>query len=266
MLLENFYADNYESQYNKIYQLLTDPEKKTVTHDERELIISTVVTMFYRTTKWISQENELMNREFEQLFYLCKQNGKDYFNFDGAKISIAGKTLEQFQKENKNASRPVQVVTQIQVAMELIKIRSFRDGIYVSKLADDDCEFVTSDNPVSCRNLNSADIVPFNPLNILTLPLDSKHELFLIPFAKHVEKYHIARHNESGRMCFSQKITSNNVQSTNAERFMLGMESGLLSYLKTKEVTEKPLSEEEVARRKQAFNELHERAKKLGLI
>ena len=47
MLLEKFYADNYESQYDKIYQLLIDPSKKTISDDERELIISTVVTMLF---------------------------------------------------------------------------------------------------------------------------------------------------------------------------------------------------------------------------
>jgi len=266
MLLEKFYADNYESQYDKIYQLLTDPEKKTITDDERELIISTVVTMFYRTTKRISQHNELMSRVFEQAFYLCEQTGKDYFLFEGTKISIAGKSLEQIQREHKNESRPSQVITQLQVALKLIKIRSVRDGIYVSKLVDDDCEFVTSDNPVSYNQLNCEHIVPFDPKNILTLPLDSKHKLFLMPYAEHDEKYVLARHNVSGTMCYSEKLTSNYEQSTNAERFMLGKESALLSYLKTKEETEKPLPEEEVTKHKQAFNEILKRAKKLGII
>lgn len=266
MLLEKFYADNYESQYDKIYQLLIDPEKKTITDEERELIISTVVTMFYRTTKWISQHNELMNRVFEQAFYLCQQTGKDYFTFEGTKISIAEKTLEQLQKENKIESRPAQVITQLQIALKLIKLRSVRDGIYVSKLVDDDCEFVTSDNPVSYNNLNCEHIAPFDPRNILTLPLDTKHKLFLMPYAEDDEKHHLARHNVSGTMCYSEKLTSNYEQSTNAERFMLGKESALLSYLQTKEETEKPLPEEEVTRSKQAFNEILERAKKLGLI
>ncbi|MFW5871614.1 MAG: DUF4238 domain-containing protein [bacterium] len=266
MLLEKFYADNYESQYDKIYQLLTDPKKKTITDDERELIISTVVTMFYRTTKWISQHNELMNRVFEQAFYLCQQTGKNYFTFEGTKISIAGKTQEQLQKENKIESRPAQVITQLDTALKLIKLRTKRDGISVSKLDDADCEFVTSDNPVSYNNLNLKHVAPFDPSNILTLPLDSKHKLFLMPHAKENEKHYLARHNVRGTMCYSEKLTSNYEQSRNAERFMLGNESALLSYLETKEETEKPLPEKEVERSKKAFNEILERAKKLGII
>ena len=266
MLLEKFYAENYESQYDKIYHILIDPEKKTITDEERELIISTVVTMFYRTTKWISQHNELMNRVFDQAFYLCQQTGKDYFTFEGAKISIADKSLEQLQKEYRIESRPAQVITQLQVALRLIKVRSVRDGIYVSKLIDDDCEFVTSDNPVSYNNLNCEQVAPFDPGNILTLPLDRKHKLFLMPYSDEETKHHLTRHNVSGTMCFSEKLTSNYEQSTNAERFMLGNETALLSYLQTKEATKKPLPEEEVAISKQAFNEILDRAKKFGLL
>jgi len=60
MLLEKFYSDEIEQHYNKIYGTLTDPTKRTITPEERELIISTVVTTFYRTTKWINQHNDLM--------------------------------------------------------------------------------------------------------------------------------------------------------------------------------------------------------------
>lgn len=131
---------------------------------------------------------------------------------------------------------------------------------------DDDCEFVTSDNPVSYYNLNCEHIAPFDPKNILTLPLDCKHKLFLMPYAEQDEKHRLARHNVSGSMCYSEKLTSNYEQSTNAERFMLGKESALLNYLQTKEDTEKPLPEEEVVKQTQTFNEILERAKKLGLL
>jgi len=67
-----------------------------------------------------------------------------------------------------------------------------------------------------------------------------------MPYAEHDEKYQLARHHVSGRMCYSEKLTSNYEQSTNAERFMLGKESALLSYLQTKEETEKPLPEEKL--------------------
>jgi hypothetical protein len=265
MLIEKFYSDSCESHYDKIYQLLTDPNKTTLTDAERELIISTVVTMFYRTTKWITLHNDFSNRALEKVFSLCKQVGKDYFMFENKKISIANKTLEQMKKENKVGNRPVQVVTQLKVALKLIELRSIRDGIYVTKLMEDDCEFVTSDNPVCIYNLDGGYVAPFDPENIMTLPLDNKHKLFLMPYSDADTKHILARHNVSGTMCYNEKLTSNYEQSRNAERFMLGAEAALKSYLSTKNISESPLTLNENDKIN-SLDDLIKKGKDLGLF
>jgi hypothetical protein len=265
MLIEKFYSENYEVHYNKIYEILIDPDKKTLTDEERELIISTVVTMFYRTTKWVNLHNEFFNRVLEQAYFMCQQTGKDYFMFEKQKILIAGKTLEQLQKENKYESRPAQVLTQLQVALRLIKLRTIRDGIYVSKLVDQNCDFITSDNPVVYSNINSGHVAPFDPTNILKLPLDNKHMLFLMPYSDKETKHLLLRHNVSGTMCFTEKLTSNYEQFRNTERFLLGSESSLKGYLATKEISERPLTEEENLKMK-SFGDLIQKDKDLGLF
>ena len=93
-LIERFYSDNFEAHYDKVYQILTDPTKNSVTAAERELIISTVVTMFYRTTKWINSHNEFMTRVIHDMFALAKQAGTDYFMFEKEKISIEVKSSD----------------------------------------------------------------------------------------------------------------------------------------------------------------------------
>lgn len=265
MLIEKFYSDNYEVHYNKIYEILIDPDKKTLTDEERELIISTVITMFYRTTKWINLHNEFSNRVLEQAYFMCQQTGKDYFMFEKQKISVAGKTLEQLQKENKYENRPAQILTQLQVALRLIKLRTIRDGIYVSKLVDENCEFITSDNPVVYSNINSGHAAPFDPTNILKLPLDNKHMLFLMPYSDKETKHLILRHNVSGTTCFTEKLTSNYEQFRNSERFLLGSDSSLKGYLATKEISERPLTEEENLKMK-SFGDLIQKGKDLELF
>lgn len=143
MLLEKFYSEEFESKYDEIHSVLVDPNKKTITKDERDLIISTVVTMFYRTTWWLNQHNDLIKRLFENMFQVCEQTGKDYFIFEKEKISIAGKTVEQLIKEYKEKNRPKHVLTQLEVAMKLRKKRIERDTIHVSKLDEQDNEFIT---------------------------------------------------------------------------------------------------------------------------
>ncbi len=245
MLIEKFYSENLETHYSTIFSLLTDPSKKTLTDVERELIISTVVTMFYRTTKWITQHNKFFDTVLDSAYNLAAQNGYDYFTFEGQKVSIAGKTLQELQKEFRFDNRASQITTQLEVALNLIKLRTARDGIMVVKLMDDDCEFITSDNPVIYSNVNGKQLAPFDAENILQLPLDKRHTLLLMPYADDETKYLISRSNRSGNMCYTQKLTSNYSQFLNADKFILGNESSIKGYLATKVETERPLTEEE---------------------
>jgi len=265
MLIEKFYSDNYETHYNQIHEMLTDPNKKTVTNAERELIISTVVTMFYRTTKWINLHNNLFNRMLQSAYNICQQTGKDFFMFEDQKISIAGKTLEQLQKENIIENRPTQIIAQLEVALKLIRLRTIRDGIYISRLVDDNCGFITSDNPVICSNIKAGFIAPADPTNILKLPLDNKHMLFLMPYADANTRHLLIRHNVSGTMSFTEKLTSNYEQFKNSERFILGTNSAIKSYLRTKKASESSLSPEENMKLK-SYDDLIQKCKDLGLF
>ena len=137
MAIEKFYADEFEQHYSSIYNILVDPNKTKITPEERELIISTVIMMYYRTTKWVNASKKLMSRVFYQMFQLCEQTGKDYFTFEGQKISIAGKTLEQFTKEFNEERQPHMILTQLEVAFKLINLRLQVDAITVVKLEDE---------------------------------------------------------------------------------------------------------------------------------
>jgi hypothetical protein len=265
MLLEKFYSDEIEQHYNKIYALLTDPAKTTISSEERELIISTVITTFYRTTKWINQHNDLMKRVYNQMFSLCQQAGKDYFLFEGTKISIKDKTLDELLQEHKVENRPGQVITQLEVALKLIQVRIQSDNIFISKLVDDDCEFITSDNPVVLQNIKGGHIAPFDPSNIMKLPLDKKHMLFLMPDADEEARQLIVRHNVSGLFCKTEKLISNAEQFQKADRFILGDDSSLNSYLQTKDLAERPLSEEEI-KKMTSFDDYMKKGKDLGLF
>ena len=243
MAIEKFYAKEFEQHYTLIYDLLVDPQKTEVTPKERELIISTVITMYYRTTKWVNASKNLMSRVFYQMFQLCKQTGKDYFTFEGEKISIAGKTLEQFTKEFNEERQPHMILTQLEVAFKLINIRLQVDAITVVKLGEDNLEYLISDNPVIASNPRATRFAPFDPTNLLYLPLDPKHMLILIPEKAEGLENRIFRRTSTGFMAVMEKSTSNYQQMENSERFILGTKGGLESYLQTKNITEKPTAE-----------------------
>ncbi|WET00961.1 DUF4238 domain-containing protein [Flavobacterium sp. YJ01] len=243
MAIEKFYAEEFEQHYSSIYEILVDPQKTEITNEERELIISTVITMYYRTTKWVNASKSLMSRVFYQMFHLCKQTGKDYFTFEGERVSIAGKTLEQFTKEFNDERQPHMILTQLEVAFKLISVRLQSDSLTVVKLDEESLEFVVSDNPVIAGGLNESRFSPFDPSNLFYLPLDPKHMLILIPEKTEGLENRIFRRTSSGFMGGIEKLTSNYQQMKNSERFMLGTKKELESYISTKEITEKPTDE-----------------------
>ena len=260
MAIEKFYADEFEQHYTSIYELLTDPQKINITTEERELIISTVITMYYRTTKWVNTSNSFMGRVFYQTFQLCKQAGKDYFTFGDQKISIAGKTLEQFTKEYNEEKQPQMILTQLEAAFKLINLRKQIDSMTVVKLTEPNLEYIISDNPVIASNPTATRFAPFDPTNLFYLPLDPKHMLILIPEKMDGLENRIFRRTSSGFMAGMEKLTSNYQQMQNSERFILGTKKELESYLATKNITEKPtaeMNEEDKAELKKFMDKLN---------
>ena len=267
LFLENFYSDNFESHFTHVYNILIDPTKKEVTTGERELIISTVVTMLYRTTKWLNTHNEFTNRVIERIYQLCQETEKDYYIEGGKKISIAGKTLEQLKQENITNNREAQVLIQLDVALKLIELRKNRDGIFVITLIDDNLEFITSDNPVIYSNPNEkTQIAPFDPSNILKLPLDNKHILYLMPYPDPETQNLIMRSSYKHPSATTEKMCSNYEQFQNAERFIIGSEYGIKDFLNSKNTCERNLSNEEEQNIVKSIDEIKRKLKNMGLI
>ena len=132
--LEKMYNELYETDYHILYNLLTDDSKDKLTSAQRHVVISFVVSMFYRNTKWGDSYNKLMDETYEKVFNLAVQSGQQSFFMDEKEISIAGKTLEEFQKESKKQDRPMIALMQAQKIFELIRIREVNDIVTIVKL------------------------------------------------------------------------------------------------------------------------------------
>lgn len=233
MLIENFYQNYSENEYNKFYDFLIDPQKTLLTDDERKYIISFVVMMHFRNFKPINEFYIYENTLLEKAYSLCRQNNNSLIKIREHKISIEDKSLEQIQNERKKAIKPHLVITQIKEAFKLIEYRVKNDFIFVTKLMEDDCEYITSDNPVCIHNTCEERFKPCDAQSILALPLDNKHYLFLMPNTDKIDKNTIGKFNVTGESCKEAEMCLNHQQFLNAERFILGTEKGLLSYIST---------------------------------
>jgi hypothetical protein len=231
MLIENLYSEVFESNYDIVYEILTDPDKIDLTPNERHLIISTVVSMYYRTTNWNRYLGEMTNDILERAYYASVANGKEEFYLENELISFKGKTLDQLQKEFRSRDNSLVALTQIRHILKLIRIRSLTDCIHVIKLEDSDKGFITSDNPVVCLNINGGHIIPIDPSNTLTLALDSKHQLSLWKQDRVDWRHGIYRQTIPKQFCLMPRIANNTGKIENAERFILGSRESLNGFI-----------------------------------
>lgn len=238
--VEAFYSDNVENVYNEVYQLLIDETICNISEDLHYKIVMTIITMMYRNSKWIHQYNDHFDTAFEKAYSLCNQNNQDYFTFGKERFNIKGKSLEQVQKEFKDRHKGMNGLIQLDVALKLINIRKF-DVILVSKLSPENI-LITSDNPVILSNLKPGRIIPFDPENLIRLPLDSQHILTIMPHSQSDGIHMIIRSNYAGSMSIAKMIDNNFSQFHSAYKYILGIKKGLSEFIEKKDAYEKPIT------------------------
>lgn len=228
--IETFYNENYEQHYNDIYHLLVNTRKDKITLKERELIISTVVTMFYRTVYWRNVKNSAFNRLLSHAYHFTLSQKQEGFKMGNTYISIEGKTLQEVQSEFASRHDEAGKVTQFNIALRLIRLRLSKDKIVVMKISHDTDRFITSDNPVLYTNIETDDPIPFDESNILYLPLDSLHMLALSPdneFQGSIVRLDLTEDISNTVMGFNYR------QLQSAIRFVLGELSPMQHFVQT---------------------------------
>jgi hypothetical protein len=229
-IIEKMYCQLFETGYNTIYKILIDATRDRITMEERYEIISFVVSMFYRNNIWNIGFNKLMNETLAKAYRLSKANGKEAFFFGEQEISIAGKSLEELQKRNRDKDRQMIALNNIQRIFELTRMRVINDVVTVVKTED---LLVTSDNPVSFRGVDvNVTPIPIDPNNTLSLPIDDRHLLQLRPWGDKLENdiTMLGRMPEFSIVSGAIAETNNQFQYRQTERFLLGTEAGIKGF------------------------------------
>ncbi len=260
MLIEKFYGDSYESKYNKMYEILTDDNFRDISKEDNEFIVSSIITMFFRTTRLISEHNDLMYRVFERIVQMCEHTGKDYYMFENEKFMLNGRSAEQLLFDHKKESRVPHVITQLDVALRLIQIRK-NNSISVVKIKQNGPEFITSDNPVTLYNFDSRHIAPFDPTNTISMPLNGQYKVIVYPYPSFG---YISRMHHNDTLSYSEVLTTGYKQLESLEKFILGTKNGLNEFVKIKKRTDEmaDISEEQ----KKELEKIKKIARDLGIL
>jgi len=242
LVIEKFFSKNIEANYNEVFSILTSNSLKFLTPEYKTKIIEYVVIQLYRSPKWKDGYTNHMKRCLSASYKLCKQKNQDSFYLEGKKILLEGKTLGELQKEWCINSKNEILFAQLKVASDLISLRLKTDNAVITVI-EDDKEFVTSDNPVVYHSSDPISM-PFDPRNILEMPLSPKHLLRLFPNSYSQGHDLILREKCSEDKADIARLNSNHMQLCSSENFLIGTKTGLQQYLKAEEV-KRYLTEEE---------------------
>ncbi|MGJ3234276.1 DUF4238 domain-containing protein [Marivirga sp.] len=231
--LENYFSENIENQYPKVYKLLTKDKRKFVSPEERMNILFTTVSLYFRTPKILNQFSEFSAKLIDDI---SKEVESDSVNFLGYEIDLNESSINKIKKKIKEKGRVEYFKARMALFHKFIEFKML-DGISVIELVGDQ-EFVTSDNPVQIGSLHVENLDLFDLTNSIYIPLDVKHALFIAPKREEAVLNQIFYTKNN----FFQNIMQNHYSFENAERWVLGSEKGIQQFIEDEEKYSKPAS------------------------
>lgn len=179
-LLEKFYAENVDKVFPEVYSLLINPKVFKISPKQRAQIIMTTMSLFFRTPKFL-------NRLIEETDNTINNLAKNSIDENGLITFKLGNKEYKFHKSKNEAVWAViqtqQKITfiqnHLQAWQEFVEFK-FQAGLTVYKI-NDDIDLITGDNPVIMHSVTGNDFNIFDPTNIISVPLDSKHYLTIFP-------------------------------------------------------------------------------------
>jgi hypothetical protein len=239
--IEDFFSENIESKYPDVYKLLVLDKKEYISGEERTLILYTTLSMYFRTPKVL---NKFVHFAATLVDDVKNNTEADKIDFLGYEISIKDKSFNEIKKEIKEQRRIDYLKTQIALLNQFIRFKAL-DGIVVTELVGDQ-EFVTSDNPVEIRNSFGTGFNLFDARNSIYVPLDPKHALFIPPKLEGSIINRVFYQRDS----FFQHVILNNCVYENAERWVVGTQTGIDKFLKDQAKYTKPAEKDDPLIRK----------------
>lgn len=178
--LEKYYAENIDSVYPEVYELLTNPNITFITAKQRYQIVMTTMSLFFRTPKFLNQNDRRTNLIIDYGVNNHKDNkGFVKFKFKDNDFNFHIDEIKEVKADLKIKNKLKFLSEHLEAWQKFIQFK-VNAGLSVFRIYED-LDLITSDNPVIMHSVigNSFDV--FDPTNIISLPLDNKHFLTIFP-------------------------------------------------------------------------------------
>lgn len=164
------YSEKIEPDYNNAYKILTNPDKIEISQDERELILISLLSMYYRHYDHLELKNATDKSEINYISEYLKAKGKNT-KYEKGNLSLDFNNPSEILNIVKDVNKENFILDHLGKTLELIKQR-VNDSICVIKL-NNRYPLISSDRPFYFNNY-------FGFLSFC-LPIDKEHLVLISP-------------------------------------------------------------------------------------
>jgi len=235
--IEHFYADKVDRKFPEVYKILADKNIQTIDFETRLKIVSTTLSLYFRTPKFLNIQNQL----FERIVNEFSKNTIEEtitLTFLNETLTINKKEAEHLIKEKKENNRVQFLFEHLQNYEKFVQSKLV-DNMCVYHISDDS-EFITCDNPVIIRpfadptsesfnyeTYYNQEINPFDSTNMIHLPIDGKTILTILPSTE-LQPYSYLQRLDIGLV---DVLMYNSDIQKYSEKWILGSENGVTKHI-----------------------------------
>lgn len=215
--LENYYAAHVDEVYPEVYELLTDKSRTFISGRQKHKIINTLLSLYFRTPKFLNAHNNLIDRIIDRAVELTDEAKEEIrVNYDGRPLNFLRAEADAIKQKLKEENRQIFLSTHLEVWHRFVAFK-YECAISVFEV-EGDIDLITSDNPVNIHSAVENPFHLFDPTNVIQVPLDRRHFLFVYP---NTEESQTNRINRGIRDKYFA-LTSNLQTERQAEKWIIG--------------------------------------------
>lgn len=192
-IVEKMYAEEVDSVYPEVYNLLTDPKINYITDEQRHKILNVIMSLYFRNDRFLKAANdeidELMDRMADKSF--GTEEAQMFMRYGGRQYSFKRKEIEEIRARVKIDNRLAFIVNHLADWQQFVKMKD-KSQIAVSKIIGE-VKLITGDNPVRIYNDDGDTDDIFNTKNAIQFPLDQENLLWISPNCEDWERNQIYR-------------------------------------------------------------------------
>ncbi|RPD43402.1 DUF4238 domain-containing protein [Paracnuella aquatica] len=215
--LEKYYATHVDEEYPKVYELLLDKSRTHISSKQKHKILHTLLSLYFRTPKFLHAHNDLIDRIIDRAVELTDEAKQEInIDFEGKPLVFLRDEVDAIKKKLREENRQIFISTHLDYWHRFVAYK-YKCAISVFEV-EGDIDLITSDNPVNIHSAVQNRFQLFDPTNIIQIPLDRRHFLFVFPNTEEAETNRINRGIRDKYFA----LTSNLQTQRSAEKWIIG--------------------------------------------